>query len=234
MVAIGTGDGPPDLEAGVRLAEAYPFIYATVGVHPHDAAKADRRDVRPAAASCAAHPKVVAIGEIGLDYHYDFSPRGGAARGLRAATADWPRRPASRSSSTRARRGTDTMRDAAASSGAAGASCTVSRGGPAEARRGAGRWASTSASRGIVTFPKAAGHAGSRALTPRRPAAGGDRLRRTWRRCRTAASATSRPSWSRRRGALAEVRGVAAGARLPAPPRAISSACVCGARHASG
>ena len=40
MVAIGTGDGPPDLEAGIRLADRYPFFYATIGVHPHDAAKA--------------------------------------------------------------------------------------------------------------------------------------------------------------------------------------------------
>lgn len=40
LLAIGTGDGPPDLEAALRLAGAYPFIYATAGVHPHDAAKA--------------------------------------------------------------------------------------------------------------------------------------------------------------------------------------------------
>ncbi len=40
MMAIGTGDGPPDLEAAIRLADRYPFIYATVGVHPHDASKA--------------------------------------------------------------------------------------------------------------------------------------------------------------------------------------------------
>ena len=46
MVAIGSGDGPPDLEAGVRLADRYPFIYATVGVHPHDAAKADSEPCR--------------------------------------------------------------------------------------------------------------------------------------------------------------------------------------------
>ncbi len=39
MVAIGTGNGPPDLEAGIRLADRHPFIYATVGIHPHDAAK---------------------------------------------------------------------------------------------------------------------------------------------------------------------------------------------------
>ncbi|MGO9256028.1 MAG: TatD family hydrolase [Bryobacteraceae bacterium] len=74
MLAIGTGQGPPDLEAGIRLAERYPFMYATVGVHPHDASKAtpetfERLD------QLADHSKVLAIGEIGLDYHYDFSPR---------------------------------------------------------------------------------------------------------------------------------------------------------------
>ena len=74
MVAIGTGDGPPDLEAGIRLAEKYPAFYATVGVHPHDAAKATEETFRRLE-ELLKHPKVVAMGEIGLDYHYDFSPR---------------------------------------------------------------------------------------------------------------------------------------------------------------
>jgi TatD DNase family protein len=74
MLAIGTGDGPPDLEAGIRLANAYPFIYATIGVHPHNAAKATEKTLFDLA-ELESHPKVVAIGEIGLDYHYDFSPR---------------------------------------------------------------------------------------------------------------------------------------------------------------
>ena len=74
MVAIGTGNGPPDLEAGIRLAEKYPAFYATVGVHPHDASKADAAAFQRLA-ELTKHPKVVAIGEIGLDYHYDFSPR---------------------------------------------------------------------------------------------------------------------------------------------------------------
>jgi TatD DNase family protein len=74
MMAIGTGDGPPDLEVAIRLAEAYPCFYATVGVHPHDAAKATLATFDQLRA-LAAHPKVLAIGEIGLDYHYDFSPR---------------------------------------------------------------------------------------------------------------------------------------------------------------
>ncbi len=74
MLAVGTGNGPPDLEAGVRLAAAYPFIYASVGVHPHDASKAGEETFAKLR-ELAGLPKVVAIGEIGLDYHYDLSPR---------------------------------------------------------------------------------------------------------------------------------------------------------------
>lgn len=73
MVSIGSGDGPPDLEAGIRMAEAYDFIFATVGVHPHDASKVDEATWVDMA-TLAAHKKVVGIGEIGLDYHYNFSP----------------------------------------------------------------------------------------------------------------------------------------------------------------
>ena len=74
MLNIGTGNGPPDLEAGVRLADKYPAFFATVGIHPHDAAKAGPGDYRRIA-DLLAHPKVIAVGEIGLDYHYDFAPR---------------------------------------------------------------------------------------------------------------------------------------------------------------
>lgn len=74
MMAIGTGDGPPDLEAALRLARQHDFIYATVGVHPHDAAKATP-ETFAALEALSRESKVLAIGEIGLDYHYDFSPR---------------------------------------------------------------------------------------------------------------------------------------------------------------
>jgi len=74
MMAIGTGSGPPDLEAALRLALQYSFIYATVGVHPHDASRA-KPETFAAMKGLAAEAKVLAIGEIGLDYHYDFSPR---------------------------------------------------------------------------------------------------------------------------------------------------------------
>ncbi len=74
MLTIGTGDGPPDLSVAVRLSDQYPFVYATVGVHPHNASQAapeTYEDLR----RLLRHPKVVAVGEIGLDYHYDFAPR---------------------------------------------------------------------------------------------------------------------------------------------------------------
>ena len=74
MLAIGTGEGPPELDAGIRLAEKSPFIWASAGVHPHDAAKWTP-ECGPALRERMGHPRVVALGEIGLDYHYDFSPR---------------------------------------------------------------------------------------------------------------------------------------------------------------
>ena len=74
MLCIGTGDGPPELDRAIRLADRYPQVLATVGVHPHEAAKVTPQtydDLR----RLARHPKVVAYGEIGLDYHYEYSPR---------------------------------------------------------------------------------------------------------------------------------------------------------------
>lgn len=70
MLAIGTGEGPPDLEAALRLANEYSQIFATVGVHPNDAGKlAD--DTLSRVEELLQHAKVAAMGEIGLDYHWD-------------------------------------------------------------------------------------------------------------------------------------------------------------------
>ncbi|MEA3296627.1 MAG: TatD family hydrolase [candidate division Zixibacteria bacterium] len=66
-----------DLPASIRsinLAERYDMIYASVGVHPHDASTLDRETLIKLK-DMAAHDKVVAIGEIGLDYYRDLSPR---------------------------------------------------------------------------------------------------------------------------------------------------------------
>lgn len=60
--------------AAVNLSEEYDFIYAAVGVHAHEADEAAEKDFAEIE-KLYAHKKVVAVGEIGLDYHYDFSPR---------------------------------------------------------------------------------------------------------------------------------------------------------------
>jgi TatD DNase family protein len=61
-------------EAAVHLAERYDEVYATVGLHPHDAK--DRSDATmDRIRALASHEKVVGVGEAGLDYHYDNSPR---------------------------------------------------------------------------------------------------------------------------------------------------------------
>lgn len=58
----------------IELAEKHDFIYAAVGVHPHDAKEVNDGDYEQLA-QWTNHPKVVAVGEIGLDYYYDLSPR---------------------------------------------------------------------------------------------------------------------------------------------------------------
>jgi TatD DNase family protein len=74
IVAIGNGAGPEDVDCGIRLAEKYEFIYATLGIHPHEARLANEAAYQKME-KLAKHPKVIAWGEIGLDYYYDHSPR---------------------------------------------------------------------------------------------------------------------------------------------------------------
>ena len=75
IVCVGDGDVVNDSHAAAfRLAEQYPFIYTTVGVHPHEARFLDA-ELYGKLDALSRHPKVVAWGEIGLDYHYDNSPR---------------------------------------------------------------------------------------------------------------------------------------------------------------
>ena len=64
----------PSSQQAVELAEEYENLYATVGIHPHDAKLLDDK-AYDALRELAKHPKVVAIGEMGLDYYRDLSPR---------------------------------------------------------------------------------------------------------------------------------------------------------------
>jgi TatD DNase family protein len=74
VVAIGSGTGPGSLDCGIQLAEKYGFIYATIGIHPHEAKLATDTDFAELE-QLAQRPKVIAWGEVGLDYYYDHSPR---------------------------------------------------------------------------------------------------------------------------------------------------------------
>jgi TatD DNase family protein len=74
ILAIGSGTGPGSLDCAIQLAEKYQFIYATIGIHPHEARLARDADFEEME-QLAKRPKVIAWGEIGLDYFYDHSPR---------------------------------------------------------------------------------------------------------------------------------------------------------------
>src|SRR6185369_9850471 len=76
MLNVGTGDPHSGaFERAVELAEKYDEIYAAVGVHPHDAKLFDEAAEQRLINLCQGCPRVVAWGEIGLDYHYNHSPR---------------------------------------------------------------------------------------------------------------------------------------------------------------
>jgi TatD DNase family protein len=74
ILAIGNGDDAANLDCAVRLAETHAGMYATTGIHPHEAALATE-EAFATMEELAKHPKVIAWGEIGLDYFYDHSPR---------------------------------------------------------------------------------------------------------------------------------------------------------------
>ncbi len=76
MLNIGTGDPhSDDFERAVAVAERYENVYASVGVHPHDAKLYDDKAEDHLIGLVRSSPKVIAWGEIGLDYYYDHSPR---------------------------------------------------------------------------------------------------------------------------------------------------------------
>ncbi|HMF56178.1 MAG TPA: TatD family hydrolase [Pyrinomonadaceae bacterium] len=76
ILNVGTGDPHGgNLERAIEVAEKYENIFASVGVHPHDARLFDERAERKLSHLLGASPRIVALGEIGLDYHYDNSPR---------------------------------------------------------------------------------------------------------------------------------------------------------------
>jgi TatD DNase family protein len=70
FLCVGVG-GLSQAEQALAVAERHPDVFASAGVHPHDAA----RDTALDFSALWAHPRLLAVGEVGLDYHYDHSPR---------------------------------------------------------------------------------------------------------------------------------------------------------------
>jgi TatD DNase family protein len=80
VLSIGIGDGPATMQQALELSRTYagqagiPRILATAGIHPHEAQLADQAALEKLE-NLLASPEVLAVGEIGLDYYYDHSPR---------------------------------------------------------------------------------------------------------------------------------------------------------------
>ncbi|MEO6829706.1 MAG: TatD family hydrolase, partial [Acidobacteriaceae bacterium] len=85
VLAVGIGDGPATMKRALELSRQYasnpdmPRIVVSAGIHPHEAESADRPAL-DALDGLAGEPEMVAVGEIGLDYYYDHSPRDVQAR----------------------------------------------------------------------------------------------------------------------------------------------------------
>jgi TatD DNase family protein len=73
MLTIGLYDEPGSVEEAIGIAEQHEFIFASVGLHPHEA-RLGTDEVLAHLSELSKHDKVIGWGEIGLDYHYDYSP----------------------------------------------------------------------------------------------------------------------------------------------------------------
>jgi TatD DNase family protein len=74
LLAIGSASGPGKSAVAIPFAEQHDWIYASIGIHPHEAKLAQEEHFAELE-RLAAHPRVIAWGEIGLDYYYDHSPK---------------------------------------------------------------------------------------------------------------------------------------------------------------
>src|SRR5678816_447431 len=84
LICIGSGKSLAEVKNAVHLAETHDDIWAAVGIHPHDAARIPDGALEEIERLAAGHPRVVAVGETGLDYYYDNSPKLEQQRALRS------------------------------------------------------------------------------------------------------------------------------------------------------
>ena len=208
----------------LAIAERFPTVFCSVGTHPHHAHEeldvtADDLVAR------AQHPKVVAIGEAGLDYHYDNSPRDAQEQGFRTHIA------AARETGLplviHAREADDDtariLEEEAGKGRLPGRAALLHRR-AAISRAAASRSGIIVSFTGILTFKNSARPARHRERRAGGPHPGRDRRAVSRAACRIAASATSRPMWSRPRRLLAEAARRLADEIAARPPR-ISSGC---------
>jgi TatD DNase family protein len=83
FICIGSGKSLDEVRNAVHLAETHDDIWAAVGIHPHDAGRIPDGALQEIERLAATHPRVVAVGETGLDYYYDNSPRAEQQQALR-------------------------------------------------------------------------------------------------------------------------------------------------------
>jgi TatD DNase family protein len=93
MICVGSGASHAEIDNAIAMAETHPDIWAAVGIHPHDVARMPADALAKVERLAATHPRVVAVGETGLDYYYDHSPRD-TQREVFAAFLDIARRTA--------------------------------------------------------------------------------------------------------------------------------------------
>jgi TatD DNase family protein len=74
FVCVGSGSSLDEVRNAVAMAEAHADVWAAIGIHPHDAARVPDGAYDQIEQLAKAHPRVVAVGETGLDYHYENSP----------------------------------------------------------------------------------------------------------------------------------------------------------------
>ncbi|MDB4970098.1 MAG: putative deoxyribonuclease YcfH [Myxococcales bacterium] len=74
FVCVGSGASLAEVHNAVAMAEAHPDVWAAVGIHPHDAARIPDGALDEIERLATTHPRIVAVGETGLDYHYNHSP----------------------------------------------------------------------------------------------------------------------------------------------------------------
>lgn len=83
FVCVGSGSSLAEVHNAVAMAEAHADVWAAVGIHPHDAARIPDGAYDEIERLAASHPRVVAVGETGLDYHYKHSPAAEQQEALR-------------------------------------------------------------------------------------------------------------------------------------------------------